>query len=72
MLINKHEDLQEQLTTDIREPGVDENHIMKLLKKKHKAKRKVIKFLRIELGFETFLQISGIEGNTLLQWVIFY
>ena len=37
----------------------DENKIMNLLSRQHDAKRKYVKFLKIELGLEAFLQITG-------------
>jgi len=59
VLINEHEDLNEKLATEVRDPNADEREVMMILKKQQKAKRKIVKFLRIELGIETVFQISG-------------
>ena len=59
MLINEHEDLNEKLATEVRDPNADEREVMMILKKQQKAKRKIVKFLRIELGIETVFQIAG-------------
>ena len=59
VLINEHEDLNEKLATEVRDPNADEREVMMILKKQQKAKRKIVKFLRIELGIETVFQIAG-------------
>ena len=59
MLIDKHEDLQEKLAKELRDPNADEQKVMVILKKQQKAKKKIIKFLKIELGIETVFQIAG-------------
>ena len=59
MLINEHEDLNEKLATEVRDPNADEREVMMILKKQQKAKRKIVKFLRTELGIETVFQIAG-------------
>ena len=59
MLIKEHEDLNEKLATEVRDPNADEREVIKILKKQQKAKSKIVKFLRIELGIETVFQIAG-------------
>ena len=59
MLVNEHEEGKEKLAYVLRDPNIDVEKAMIILKKQQKANRKVIKFLRIELGAEAVFQIAG-------------
>ena len=59
VLVNEHEEGKQKLAYVLRDPNIDVEKAMIILKKQQKANRKVIKFLRIELGAEAVFQIAG-------------
>ena len=59
VMINEYEAIKEKLRRYLHSPINDENKIMNLLSRQHDAKRKYVKFLKIELGLEAFFQITG-------------
>ena len=59
MLVDEHDQWKEKIACDIRAPNMDVEKVMITMNKQQKAKRKVIKFLQIELVTETVFQIAG-------------
>ena len=58
--MNKHENIKENLANGLRDPEMNVEKIMKLLKRQQCSKSKIAEFLRIELGIEANFQIAGI------------
>ena len=59
MLVDEHDRWKEKIAYDIRDTNMDVEKVMITVKKQQKAKRKVIKFLQIELVAEAVFQIAG-------------
>ena len=59
MLVDEHDQWKEKIAYDIRDPNMDVEKVMITVKKQQKAKRRVIKFLQIELVAEAVFQIAG-------------
>ena len=51
--------MKEELVKNLHDMDKSEEEIMLTLNKQQQAKRKIVKFLRMELGLEAIFQIAG-------------